>query len=63
MHPDHRRRGIARALLAEVEQKLTRQGARRVTALVEKEHARAMGFWEAVGYRVDERLVRRVRTL
>jgi hypothetical protein len=40
---------------------LTRQGARRITALVEKAHRWAMNFWETVGYRVDERIVRRVR--
>ena len=63
VHPDYRRQGVARALLTEVERKLTRQGAKRITALVEKDHPRAMNFWEAVGYRVDERIVRRVRTL
>ena len=63
VHPDHRRQGVARALVAEVEAKLTRQGARRITALVEKDHLWAMTFWEAVGYRVDERIVRRVRNL
>ena len=61
VHPDHRRQGIARALVAEVEKMLTHQGAKRITALVEKEHPWAMNFWEAVGYRVDERVVRRVR--
>ena len=61
VHPDHRRQGIARALVAEVEGMLTRQGARRITALAEKAHPWAMNFWEAVGYRVDERIVRRVR--
>jgi ribosomal protein S18 acetylase RimI-like enzyme len=61
VHPDHRRQGIARALVAEVEKKLTQQGARRITALVEKDHPWAMNFWEAVGYRVDERIIRRVR--
>lgn len=63
VHPDNRRQGAARALVAEVEKRLARQGAKRITALVEKEHPRAMNFWEAVGYRVDERIVRRVRTL
>jgi len=63
VHPDHRRQGVARALVAEVEARLARQGAKRITALVEKEHPWAMNFWEAVGYRVDERIVRRVRTL
>jgi ribosomal protein S18 acetylase RimI-like enzyme len=61
VHPDHRRQGVARALVAEVEKMLVGQGARRITALVEKDHPWAMNFWEAVGYRVDERVVRRVR--
>jgi hypothetical protein len=42
---------------------LAERGARRITALVEKDHPGAMSFWEAVGYGVDERIVRRVRTL
>ena len=63
VHPAFRRQGVARALVVEVEKRLTRQGAKRITALVEKEHSLAMNFWEAVGYWVDERIVRRVRTL
>lgn len=63
VHPELRRRGIARALLAEVEKRFARQGAKRITALVEKAHPLAMNFWQAVGYGVDERIVRRVRTL
>jgi RimJ/RimL family protein N-acetyltransferase len=63
VHPDHRRRGVGRALVAEVEKRLARQGVRRITALVEKEHPEPMSFWEAVGYPVDQRIVRRVRSL
>jgi len=63
VHPDHRRQGVARALLAEVERRLTHQGVKRITAIVEKDRPWAMGFWEAVGYRVDERVVRRVRNI
>ncbi len=47
--------------MAEAEKILVGQGAKRITALVEKARPWAMNFWEAVGYRVDERIVRRVR--
>ena len=49
--------------LAEVEKKLTQQGAKRITALVEKDHPLATSFWQAVGYGLDFRIVRHVRTL
>jgi ribosomal protein S18 acetylase RimI-like enzyme len=63
VHPDHRRKGIARALVNEVEKRLAEQGAKRVTALVEKDHPLATGFWQAVGYEADSRIVRHVRSL
>jgi ribosomal protein S18 acetylase RimI-like enzyme len=63
VHPDYRRRGVASGLVSEVEKRMAEQGAKRITALVEKDHPWAMTFWEAVGYRVDERIVRRVRNL
>jgi ribosomal protein S18 acetylase RimI-like enzyme len=44
VHPAYRRQGVARALVAEVEAKLARQGAKRITVLVEKEHPWAMSF-------------------
>jgi RimJ/RimL family protein N-acetyltransferase len=49
--------------VAQVEMRLARKGAKRITALVEKEHRWAAGFWEAVGYGVDNRIVRHVHNL
>jgi ribosomal protein S18 acetylase RimI-like enzyme len=63
VHPTHRRRGIARALVAEVEKRLAQQGAKRITALVEKDHPWATSFWQAVGYALDTRIIRHVRSL
>src|SRR5207244_3524343 len=62
-HPSFRRRGIARALVTEVEKRIAGQGAKRITALVERSHPWATGFWEAAGYGVDDRIARHVRSL
>jgi ribosomal protein S18 acetylase RimI-like enzyme len=61
VHPGHRRRGIGRALVAAAEAAFAAWGARRVTAMVEKEHAWAVAFWRAVGYTDDVRMARYVR--
>jgi len=61
--PGYRRRGIARALVAEVEKRLVQQGAKRFSAIVEADHPWAIGFWEAVGYSAKQRTVRYTRTL
>jgi len=63
VHPDFRRHGIARALVREVEQRLVHQGAGRITAWIEKEHPWAMGFWRAIRYEVDSRMVRFINDL
>ena len=63
VHPSYRRRGIGRALVAEIERRLVQQGAKRITALVEKDHPWATGFWTASEYERDSRIVRYVKTL
>ncbi len=61
--PAHRRRGIARALVTEVEARLRARGARRVSALVARDEEHAVAFWEAVGYPRNWRAARHVKTL
>lgn len=63
VHPAYRRRGLARALVSEVEKRLAQQGVKRITALVEKDNPWAMAFWEAVDYGLDYRMVRFVHNL
>jgi ribosomal protein S18 acetylase RimI-like enzyme len=59
--PGHRRRGIARRLVAEVSRELFAKGATRISALVEHEHQWAIDFWESLndlGYKQDPRFAR-----
>jgi ribosomal protein S18 acetylase RimI-like enzyme len=63
VHPAHRRKGIARALVAAAEEVLAGWGVRRVSALVEKDHPWAVEFWKAVGYDDDLRIARFVRNV
>jgi len=46
--PEHRHKGIARRLVAEITTELFAKGATRLSALVEQEHQWAMGFWDSV---------------
>ena len=63
VRPERRRRGIARRLVEEVTRRLADEGARRVCALVEKDHPLAMGFWAGIGYGLDPRMARFVQNL
>jgi ribosomal-protein-alanine N-acetyltransferase len=63
VHPQYRRHGVARALVSQVEKWFSARKVKRITALVAKEHTWATGFWNAVGYKWDQRIVRHVRTL
>jgi ribosomal protein S18 acetylase RimI-like enzyme len=60
---EHRRRGIALALVRAGEEHLRHQGARRITALVGYEDEVAAAFWESAGYPRDHVMGRRVRNL
>jgi ribosomal protein S18 acetylase RimI-like enzyme len=50
VHPDERRLGVARALVAEGERRLRDHGCRRITALVLDGEEHATAFWLAAGY-------------
>lgn len=61
--PSHRRRGLARALVAAGEARLRALGARRLTALVDTGEEHALAFWTAAGYRAQRDRLRFVRDL
>jgi len=64
--PEARRRGLARRLVHEAELALRAKGARRLSALVERHEAHAVGFWDSLataGYQRDPRMLRYVKTL
>lgn len=61
--PEHRRKGLATALLREGERRLCERGAIRLTAIVAEDEDGAMGFWRGVGYERQERRARFVRNL
>ena len=63
VHPDYQRRGIARRLVSEAEEWLRAQGAKRVGAVVEKDHPWAIGFWESTGFVLEPMDLRYVRDL
>jgi GNAT superfamily N-acetyltransferase len=60
---DHRRKGVARALVDASERRLRAQGCPRITALVHLGLEQAPKFWVAAGYVHDERTGRFVRNL
>src|SRR2546421_4326401 len=59
--PEARRAGLARRLVDAAERMLVSKGARRISALVERHEAHAVGFWDALadrGWHRDERMMR-----
>ena len=59
--PEVRRRGVARMLVGTAEKWMAEQGCHRITALVEKDHHWATGFWTAAGYELHESMRRYFR--
>ena len=62
VEPSHRRRGVARELVAEGERRLAAVGCRRISALVLRDEGPATALWAAAGYERAERIVRYVKT-
>ena len=64
--PEHRRRGVARALVDEAERRLVDKGARRVSVLAERDNADANAFYESLhdhGYALDTWMQRYTKRL
>ncbi len=54
VHPDARGAGHGRALMNEAEALLLARGCPKVNLLVRGENAEARGFYEAIGYQIDD---------
>jgi ribosomal protein S18 acetylase RimI-like enzyme len=56
VHPDFRRRGLARRLTAEIERRLRAKGAVRIYALAATKQGMAVKFWESQSYEASKDL-------
>jgi ribosomal protein S18 acetylase RimI-like enzyme len=61
--PEHRRGGLATALVREGENRLRERGAMRLDAIVTADDDAAMGFWRSAGYDYQRDRSRFVRNL
>ena len=52
--PNHRRKGIARKLMKEIEEKLITKGAPKINLQIRKTNQEVMAFYEAIGYIEDK---------
>ena len=63
VHPDYRWRGTGCVLVEEGEKCLIKQGAKRITALVEEKYPWATAFWSSIGYEIEPGILRFFRNL
>lgn len=63
VRPDHRRHGIARALVTTAERRLQALGARRIATVVVTNDDRPSDFWAACGYQAQGHRRRFVKNL
>lgn len=54
VRPDHRRRGVGRALMGEAERRLRTHGCPKVNVQVRGGDADAVAFYRSLGYRTDD---------
>jgi ribosomal protein S18 acetylase RimI-like enzyme len=54
VHPDHRRGGLGRLLMAAAEQRLRQQGCPKVNLQVRSDNPSAVHFYRRLGYAVDD---------
>lgn len=54
--PSERRKGIAAALMAEIERRLHAAGCRKVNLQVRASNTPVIGFYEVIGYGVEDRV-------
>jgi ribosomal protein S18 acetylase RimI-like enzyme len=61
VHPDHRRRGIGKALLAYVLEQARLEGALRVMLLTDGDNTRAQALYRQLGFAPSSMLAMRLR--
>jgi ribosomal protein S18 acetylase RimI-like enzyme len=54
--PDHQRKGLARQMMTVVEEKIRATGAPKINLQVRADNAGVVGFYEAIGYAVEDRI-------
>ena len=63
IHPEYRRRGVARMLLRKAEEALRAEGITKIFGLVFKDNETANAFWESQGYTLRTNLNYRNKSL